>query len=180
MRRSHQPSSRKQEQYAGDIAIEQAPPITEGQNDEDRSSPIIVDKALHAGMTKAYAAELAFMEEPVTVMFLPGQDRFSAPFVDAYVNGKGIEVLSHDGHWLEFHQVPVNKEITMKRKYLEVFARAKHTDVKAYHEGGVDEGKEPINQTLRNTNLKFPFTVVHDPAEKRGHEWLQKLVMARG
>ncbi len=178
MRRSHQPSSRKHEQFAGDIAIEQAPPLIEGENDADRESPIFTDKALHAGMLKKYADELAFNEEPVTVMFLPGQDRFAAPFVDAYVNGKGIEVLSHDGRWLELHQVPVNVEVTMKRKYLEVFARAKHTDVKAYHEGGIEDGKEPINQLLRNTNLKFPFTVVEDK-DPRGHEWLQKIVMGR-
>src|SRR5574343_314802 len=177
MSRSASPSSRKSEVFAGDIKIEQPGVLVEDVNDAEPEK-VIVDKAMHAGLTKGYLADLAFNEEPVTVMFHPTQDRFAAPFVDAYVNSRGIEVMDTDGRWLEMHQVPINVEVTMKRKYLEVFARAKHTDVKTNVIGGSADGSEPINQLLRTINLKYPFSVVQDK-NPRGHEWLQKIIMGR-
>lgn len=175
------PSSRKHELHTDDIKIEQAAPVSESGDEpaEDiHQSDIFVDKALHPGLSKAYLEELRFNEEPVTVMFTPPQERFAAPFVDAAVMGTGIEALSQDGRWLQLYQVPVGQEVTIKRKYVEVFARCKHTDVRAFSRGVPSDGSEPVNDTLRSTNLKHPFVLIEDK-NPRGREWLTKIVTGR-
>lgn len=180
--KSAKPSSRKHELHTDDITIEQAPPVSERGDDEAdnlHQNTIFVDKALHPGLPKSYLEELRFNEEPMTVMFTPAQERFAAPFVDAAVMGIGIEALSEDGRWLQLHQVPVGKEVTIKRKYVEVFARCKHTDVRAFSRGVPSDGSEPVNDTLRSTNLKFPFVLIEDK-NPRGREWLMKIVTGRG
>lgn len=181
--KSAQPTSRRHELHTDDIKIEQPDPIVEadGRTDvleEELASPIVTDKAMHAGLSKGLLAELAFNEEPVTVMFTPNQERFAAPFVDAYCQNKGIEVLTDDGHWICLTQVPVNVEVTMKRKYVEIFARCQHTDVKANHGGIPHDGSDPVNKTLRSTNLKHPFVLIQD-VNPRGREWLKRLIMGR-
>jgi hypothetical protein len=179
--KSAKPSSRKHELHTDDIKIEQASPVSE-RGDEQAAdihqSSIFVDKAMHPGLPKAYLEELRFNEEPVTVMFTPAQERFAAPFVDAAVMGIGLEAMSEDGRWLQLHQVPVNMEVTIKRKYVEVFARCKHTDVRAFARGVPSDGSEPVNDTLRSTNLKFPFVLIEDK-NPRGREWLMKIVTGR-
>ncbi len=178
--RAAKPPRRRRELHTDDIKIEQAPPISErGDEEQDlHQSTIFVDKSLHPGLPKSYLDELRFNEEPVTVMFTPAQERFAAPFVDASVMGTGIEALSEDGRWMQLHQVPVGVRITTKRKYIEVFARCKHTDVKAFHRGVPSDGSEPVNDTLRSTNLKYPFVLIDDK-NPRGQEWLTKIVMGR-
>ena len=173
-------ASRKKEFYAGDVKIDQLPPVIEqGLSEDDSLLPKVhlVDKAKHASLTKDYLDELAFMEEPVTVRFTSGMDRFAPKFVDCAVNGKGIEVLI-DGKWLELCQVPVNHNVTMKRKYLEVFAHCKHTDVVARHQGVPTNGTQPINETIPSTNLKHPFSVIVEP-NPRGAEWLTRILVGQ-
>lgn len=175
------PSSRRHELHTDDIKIEQVDPVSEVGDDASADihhATILVDKALHPGLPKSYLDELAFNEEPVTVMFTPAQERFAAPFVDAAVMGTGIEAMTDDGRWLQLHQVPVGQEVTIKRKYVEVFARCKHTDVRAFSRGVPSDGSEPVNDTLRSTNLKFPFVLIEDK-NPRGREWLMKIVTGR-
>ena len=178
--KSAKPSSRKHEVHVADIPIEQIPPVSEVGDEESpdiHQNRILVDPALKNPLPKSYLDELAFNEEPVTVMFTPGDGRFAAPFVDAAVMGVGIEVMAEDGRWIEMWQVPVGVEVTMRRKYLEVFARCKHTDVKAYSRGIPQEGN-PINDTLRTTNVKYPFAVIEDK-NPRGAQWLQSIIRPR-
>lgn len=173
-------ATRKKEFHASDVKIDQLPPVVE-QGMEEMESLLprvhVVDKAKHSGLTKDYLDELAFMEEPVTVRFSSGMDRFAPKFVDCCVNGKGIEVLMN-GRWLEFFQVPVNQNVTMKRKYLEVFARCKHTDVVARHRGVPNDNSQPINETIPSTNLKHPFSVIED-RNSRGPEWLTRILVGQ-
>jgi hypothetical protein len=181
--KSAQPTSRRHEIHTDDITIEQPDPIAEadGRTDllaEDLASPVMTDRSMHAGLSKELLAELAFNEEPVTVMFTPNQERFAAPMVDAYCQNRGIEVLTDDGVWLCLTQVPVNVEVTMRRKFVEIFARCKHTDVKAHHGGVPHDGSDPINNTLRSTNLKHPFVLIEDK-NPVGREWLKRLIMGR-
>ncbi len=173
-------ATRKREVHTSDLKIDQLPPVVEqGLEERDTLLPRVhlVDKAKYAGLTKDYLDELAFNEEPVTVRFSSGMDRTSPKFVDCAVQGKGIEVLMN-GTWLEMFQVPVNTNVTIKRKYVEVFARCKHTDVVARHRGIPNDGSQPINETLPNTNLKHPFSVIED-RNPRGHEWLSRLIVGR-
>lgn len=175
-------SQHKKEFHTDEVKPEVREGLVETEDDEPESvlSQIhVVDKELHGArvLSKDYLEQLAFMEEGVTVSFSQSHERFAAPFVDCSVNGKGIEAL-HNGRWLEVHQVPVNNPVTIKRKYLEVFARCKHTDIKAYSEGGRDGSNKPINRTDPNEFLKHPFSVLHDP-NPRGHDWLIRILTDR-
>ena len=165
-------ATRKKELHTSDVKIEQAEPIVDRG---DQGGIAIVAKALkidpakHPHLEKSYYDELAFNEEPLTVRFTSGQDRHAPKFVDCSVNGKGIEVLMDNGKWLEVFQVPVNQNVVMKRKYVEVFARCKHTYVTARHEY---EGNnpDPINKTVPTSDFKHPFSTVEDKNPK-GPEW---------
>jgi len=173
-------ATRRKELHTSEVRIEQLPPVSEqGMTDTESLLPRthVVDQATHPSFTKDYYDELAFNEEPVTVRFSPGMDRFAPKFVDCSVNGKGIEVLMN-GRWMEVFQVPINANVTMKRKYLEVFARCKHTDVIARSRGVTFDGSQPINDTIPTTNLKHPFSVLED-RNPRGAEWLTRILIGR-
>lgn len=173
-------TSGKREFHTSDVKIDQIPPILDrGEREDDSLLPKVhlVDKAKHPHLTKAYLDELAFNEEFVTVRFTSGMDRFAPKFVDCAVNGKGIEILLND-RVLEVFQVPVNQNVTMKRKYVEVFARCKHTDVVARSHGPTRDGSPPVNETTPNTNLKHPFSVIED-RNPRGAEWLTRILVGR-
>lgn len=173
-------ATRKKEFHSSDVKIDQLPPISErGFTDRETLLPEIhvVDKAKHGSLTKDYLDELAFNEEPVTVRFSSGMDRFAPKFVDCAVQGKGIEVWLFN-RWTEVFQVPVNMSVTMKRKYLEVFANCKHTNVIARHRGATLDGSQPINDTIPSTDLKHPFSVIEDKNPK-GAEWLSRILVGQ-
>lgn len=176
----HKPRSRKHELHTDDIKIEQREEVVQTGDPESLSDgPVKIDPVTHPNLSKSYLDALAFNQEPVTVMFTPGQERFSAPFVDGYIAGVGIEVLSDDGTWLKIEQVPVNVEVTTKRMYVEIFARAKHTDVRAYSSGVQANGTDPQNFFKESTMLKYPFVVIDDPRGAQGAEWLRKIISGR-
>lgn len=172
--------SRKKERHTSDVKIEQPETVVERPGDEVRTllaTQLRVDIVKHPHLTDDYLKELAFMEEPVTVRFSSGTDRYAPKFVDCQVNGKGIEVLQTNGKWLEVFQVPVNRNVVMKRKYVEVFARCKHTYVTAHHEY---EGNnpEPINKMVPNSDFKHPFSIVEDK-NPLGDEWFNRVASLR-
>lgn len=110
-----------------------------------------------------YAAELAFMEEPVKIRIEPLPEKFSPPAVDVYVNGQAV--------W-----IPVGREFVVKRKFVEALARSKPTDVSTAHEDATVDN--PNNRVIRTTRSKYPFSVIRDD-NPRGYAWLTKL-MAEG
>ena len=171
----------KKEFHTSEVTPEQLPPIIDrGDRDDDSLLPKVhaVDKAKHPNLTKDYYDALKFMEEPVTVMFTSGSDRNAPKFVDCAVNGRGLEAMV-GGKWLEVFQVPTNMKVTIKRKFVEVFARCKHTDIVAKSHGPTRDGSPPVNETIPTTNLKHPFNVLHDPSGEKGHDWLTRIIMGR-
>jgi len=172
--------SRKKEFHTSDVKPEQLPPILDKGDREDESLlPRLhrIDPAKHASLTKDYLDELAFNEEPVTVRFSSGNDRNAPKFVDCAVMGIGMEALVF-GRWVPVFQIPVNQNVTIKRKYVEVFARCKHTYVTAKSHGPTRDGSQPINETTPTTDLKHPFSVIEDK-NPRGHEWLTRILLGR-
>lgn len=175
--------SRKKERHSADVTIEQIDPIVDRGEDAETAQIAILAKAVRIDpakfphLTKDYYEQLAFNEEPVTVRFTSGQDPHAPKFVDAQVNGKGIEVLTTDGKWLEVFQVPVNRNVTIKRKYLEVFARCKHTYVTARHEFD-GNNPDPVNRTVPSSDFKHPHTIVEDK-NPLGDEWYNKVASMR-
>ena len=121
-----------------------------------------------------YMAELAFNEEPVTIR-IEVQSRSDSPMthIPCWVNGKAAEVLI-DGKWISAGWLPIETELTIKRKYVEVLARAKPEDVTTHHEDRPQAGV-PVMVRKRATSA-YPMTILNDtPA---GIAWMQRIKMS--
>jgi hypothetical protein len=112
----------------------------------------VVDKPLPK---EAFEME-AFMNEPVTIVVNPPNDADEPMLVQVAVNGMN-----------QF--IPRGERIAVKRKYVEVLARAKRTDFAQT----LDErmGEQEFNKVRTMHSLRFPFSVLHDP-HPNGGAWL--------
>ena len=112
----------------------------------------VVDKPLPK---EAFEME-AFMNEPVTIVVNPPNDADEPMLVQVGVNGTN-----------QF--IPRGEAIAVKRKYVEVLARAKRTDFAQ----NLDErqGEQSFNQVRTMHSLRFPFSVIRDP-NPNGGAWL--------
>lgn len=111
----------------------------------------VVDKPLPK---EAFEME-AFMNEPVTIVVNPPQDPDDPMLVQVGVNGVN-----------QF--IPRGEPIAVKRKYVEVLARAKRTDFKQTLD---DRLGEAMNHLRSMHSLRFPFSVIRDP-NPNGGAWL--------
>lgn len=119
-------------------------------------------------------ADLAFMEEPVTIMIAENSgSKFPETHVAVQVNGKSAEVL-HDGKWIAIGWFPMNQRLTTKRKYVEVLARARPESVQNIHEDATVE--RPRNHLQRTPRAAYPMSIIRDD-NPRGHEWLSRIMM---
>jgi len=117
-----------------------------------------------------YYAQLAFMEEPVTVSIEENSGNTKSPetHVPAFVNGKGAEVLIN-GKWHEFGWLPIGPQLVIKRKYVEVLARSRSTSIETIHDDATV--KVPRNDVRRTNRANYPLTIIYD-ANPRGHAWV--------
>jgi len=112
---------------------------------------------------KAKAAALAFNEERVDVIVHESTDPSAEPIIRTSVNG--------------VNQFFIRGQVqTVKRKFVEVLARAKTTSI-ATREARDAEGAQ-TTRVSRATALTYPFSIVNDP-NKKGAAWL-KSVLAQG
>lgn len=109
---------------------------------------------------KEKAANLAFMEEPVTIMVHTTTDKNAAPFVEVWNDGRVQRFLR-------------GKEQTVKRKFIEVLARAKADSYQSQE--FMDRDGNMNFRYPKTTSLKYPFSVVRDENPK-GHDWLKKVL----
>lgn len=126
-----------------------------------------VDKPI----TQDYAKQLAFAEEPVTIILHPSGEEFAPMFRECWVNGVGAELLIN-GKWVASGSLPVGTPVTTKRKYVEVFARSKHNTVRTVVAQYADR---EMNEIQRTAVQAIPFSVVKD-ASPMAEDWLQRLV----
>lgn len=112
----------------------------------------VVDKPLPKGALDMEA----FMNEKVTILVNPPNDADEPMLVQVGVNGVN-----------QF--IPRGEPIAVKRKYVEVLARAKRTDFAQT----LDErlGEQGFNKLRSMHSLRFPFSVVSDP-NPNGSAWL--------
>lgn len=127
-----------------------------GPIERDREEIVMVDKPMNTD----YMSELAFMEEPVTIMLARSSEKFAPAILDFYVNGKPL--------WIR-----VGYKATIPRKYVEVIARTQPYDVRT---SVVKHEHHEDNRVERQTINKYPFSVLHDP-NPRGPEWLQRVML---
>ena len=147
------------ELHSADLPIRALEPIVDT---EDRAAEVIVavDPVLNSG----YAAELAFMEEEVTVIVHRQREKSSPAIFDFTVQGRPI--------W-----VAVDTPTIIKRKYLEVIARSQPYDVTTEVNRNEDKGENAVVQNIlhRHKSAHYPFTVVSDK-NPRGGAWLAKVM----
>ena len=123
---------------------------------------------------KGIAASLAFMEEPVTIRIEENsRSDFPETHAAVQVNGKGAEVLI-DNKWVAMTWVPIGIALTLKRKYVEVLARAKSDNIRTKHEDANVE--KPQNRIERRSTSNYPLSVIEDKSP-RGAEWLSRIMM---
>lgn len=150
-----------------DIKIEQAEPI---ENAEDRVGQVVAgdDTILE---DKVYTELLKMGDDPVTIMINPSNEENAPQSYPCWVNGKGAEVFLN-GQWVIATYLPVGIELTTKRKYVEVLARAKTDNIRTEHEGANVE--RPRNTVRRTTSAVANFTVIED-RNPRGPAWFAEL-----
>ena len=109
---------------------------------------------------KTKAEILAFMEEPVTVMLHESTDR----------NVAQVEAFSNDGRTVYLTR---GKPQTIRRKFVEVMARCKHTSLgqrNVQDQNGTHSIEYPTH-----TALKYPFQLIEDKNPK-GADWLRRIL----
>lgn len=113
-----------------------------------------------APMTSDDFDMLMFMEELVRIRIETLPEKNPRKFVDVYVNGK-VE-------W-----IPVGQPWILRRKFVEVLARAKPINIQTKHESA-EQSLDPKNEIVRTVYSQFPFTVIQDTP--RGIEWLNRII----
>lgn len=109
-----------------------------------------------------HAKELAFMEEPVRILVHESSDPNDPdPNPLLKVNGRTQYVIR-------------GQEITMRRKFVEVLARAKKTGYTQSIKH--DQVSGNVYQKMNpRTALRYPFSVIEDRNPK-GRDWLRKVL----
>ena len=121
---------------------------------------------------KDYMAQLAFNEEPVTIIIEENtRSDFPETHVPVQVAGRGAELLIN-GKWAEVGWLPVGQEITTKRKFVEVLVRSKTDTVNTIHEDANVE--RPRNSVQRRTSAMYPISVLVDE-NPMGRAWLTQV-----
>lgn len=125
--------------------------------DADRGEILIAD----ASAAGDYAADLAFMEEKVTILLHRGREK----------NAPTAEMVGVNGviKWL-----PVDTPIKIERKFVENLARAQPINVNT--RSGESSGDDlTFNHVDRSLSSLVSFSVLDDP-NPRGREWLTRVM----
>lgn len=164
----------RREVHTTDTTPEQ-PPVIEIPVAGDFERPAEVIQPLEAAEKNDYFDELAFNEEPVTIMLQESQEKNAPRHVPVWVNGRGADVFLN-GRWVPATYLPVNVELTVRRKVLETLVRAKPDNVSAgYTE---QNGQDPVNKIDRRSFMKYPVTILEDK-NPRGRAWLSRVLAER-
>lgn len=117
----------------------------------------------------------AFLNEPVTILINRSHEKNFAPKCTDLVaiNGIWAEMLVN-GEWLRIGYLPRGRAITIKRKYVEVLARARYDSFQTEVLQPVNE--DPINNVTSIANYTLPFQMIKDDNQPKGQEWLEKLL----
>lgn len=143
----------------GDVKITQQKEIlmsSHGATIDMPESEIEVAPAIESN----YANDLAFAEQKVEVVVHESTDPNAEPIVEVFNNGVRQNFIR-------------GQAIFVKRKFVEVLARAKATGIQTqeYADNVGDRGV----RILRHTALKYPFSVMQDPSPK-GSAWLKGIL----
>lgn len=147
--------SSKRELDAGSEYLGAAPEINLGQAAGEPES-IVTEVGANAVDNEV------FMNEQVTIILASNGADDETPAVPVGVNGA-------------FIYLPRDEPVVVKRKYVEVLARAKKTD---YDQDLDFLLGERMNKLSQRHVLKYPFTVIFDD-NPAGHQWLREILAQR-
>ena len=167
------PPSRRRSQKevdSRDFQIGQQGPITEKTTREDVG--IIKADPSDKVALDDHMAELAFNNEPVTIMLMPSQQKNAASILECWTNGKKAEMFIN-GRWVEIGNLPVDQEITVRRYTVEQIARARVTSIQTAHEDA--NVANPRNTERRDSTPVHSFSVLYD-ANPKGRDWLRSVM----
>ena len=167
------PPSRRRSQRETDsreFQIGQQGPITDKTTREDVG--IVKADASDKVALDGYMAELAFNNEPVTIILMPSQQQNAASILECWTNGRKAEMFIN-GRWVEIGNLPVDQEITVRRYTVEQIARARVTNIATAHEDA--NVAQPRNTERRESTPVHAFSVLHDD-NPRGREWLRSVM----
>jgi hypothetical protein len=145
--------------------IDQLPPIGAVRRPDIIAVETIEDKD--------YLERLAFAEEPVTIWIEEGQEE-NAPRTVGPIqcNGTGVEVLIKD-QWVQFHHLPVNTQLVVKRKYLALMLGSKRTRI-THVQDHAEANFAEMNIMRRQTSAAMSVTILLDE-NPRGRAWMMEL-----
>lgn len=146
------------ETHSAEQALRDLPDL---DGSEDRSGDIILSTEELAA--KDYLDELKFNEDMLTIFLHRGREKFSPQLVDFYVNGVC--------KW-----IPVEQELRVPRKFVEVMARSQPMDIRTEsHMLENSQEANTVNRIHRSLSANYSFSVRHDPSPK-GAAWLAKIM----
>ena len=122
-------------------------------------------------VTEEYLAELAFYEDPITIIINPSTHKNAASIFENWNNGRGAEMLIN-GRWLIIKDLPTEKPITVKRKIVEQMARARVMGIQTNHEE--PPVPSPRNEIIRTSSQVHSFSILKDDSP-RSVEWLEMI-----
>lgn len=145
---------------SGDVEVGQAGVATMSVTGKPELDMPVIETA-DGPINKDQLANLAFAEEPVTVVVGSTTDKFSPQYVQVWVGGR--------------HQLFIrNEPITVKRKFVEALCRRKLTSFR--NEEYVDSDGNMNVRWPSSTGLIDNFSLVEDKNPRGGLPWLKKLL----
>jgi len=172
------PIRRTKELEPDDERVEQLSDINFGLGNTPFTHPGPAVVEIEKPLLKDYMELLKFNEEPVEIEGIASADPHAPMFLEAWVQGKGIEQWVDKIGWVEVKFIPVNTRVTIKRKYLEVLIRSKVMGVHTVEDKA--DGSEPRNILRRTSAHTMNIRIIKDtdPPGQQGYreEWARRIM----
>lgn len=158
----------RKEVHNSDFPLEQPRDILLPESGE------IIHDANIVAMEKQFFDDLAFNEEPVTILIDQPIGDFSPQTQDCWCNGKPPELFIN-GKWYPKAAIPLGIEVTTKRKYVEIMLRAKPYNVRTSHDQQTESNPNPENYVKRTASRAVNMSIIGDTSSK-AREWQQRIM----
>ena len=164
---SVKPTAIRKESHTSDEAIVQRPNIVVPDEGE-----IIHDNHFAAEDKNKWLQDLAFYEEPVTLIIDASGEENAPAAVETWNNGEHPELLIN-GRWYKKGAIPVGVEVTIKRKHAEQLMLSKPQAVRTIHEN--TDVERPRNEISRTSRPGISLSIIEDRSP-RASAWRQHVL----
>lgn len=150
-----------QERSNQDRELRQRNPIdlSAGAKPEFEELEIITDP-----LAMSAVEELAFMEEPLTIMIARGREEHSPTSIPVGVNGEQLSV-------------PVGIACIIKRKFVEVLFSSRSENVETVVEDVPMDGTTEKRNMMKTWAIpRFSVSILQDKSGIKGQQWLENMM----